>query len=73
MGGRYTWAFFFAFIFAMFITEILNAFYTWFLGYWASQYETHDPASVSVSQYALDFLFRCVDLLTVYQLHWNIL
>ncbi|KAF8832671.1 hypothetical protein HHX47_DHR1001791 [Lentinula edodes] len=51
MGGQYTWAFFFAFIFAMFITEILNAFYTWFLGYWASQYETHDPASVSVSHY----------------------
>ncbi|KAJ3833329.1 hypothetical protein F5878DRAFT_646030 [Lentinula raphanica] len=50
MGGRYSWTFFLAFIFAMLITEIFNATHTWFLGYWASQYETHDPASVSVFQ-----------------------
>ena len=50
MGGQYSWTFFLAFIFAMFVTEILNAVYTWFLGYWASQYETHDPESVSVFQ-----------------------
>ncbi|KIK71390.1 hypothetical protein GYMLUDRAFT_254610 [Collybiopsis luxurians FD-317 M1] len=51
MGGQYSWTFFLAFISAMFVTEILNAFYTWFLGYWASQYETHDPESVSVFHY----------------------
>ncbi|KAJ4000261.1 hypothetical protein F5050DRAFT_1804229 [Lentinula boryana] len=51
MGGQYSWTFFLAFILAMFITEIFNAVYTWFLGYWASQYETHDPASVSVFHY----------------------
>ncbi|KAJ3801154.1 hypothetical protein GGU11DRAFT_770568 [Lentinula aff. detonsa] len=51
MGGQYSWTFFLAFILAMFMTEIFNAVYTWFLGYWASQYETHDPASVSVFHY----------------------
>ncbi|KAJ4476620.1 hypothetical protein J3R30DRAFT_3759412 [Lentinula aciculospora] len=53
MGGQYSWTFFLAFLFAIFITEILNAFYTWFLGYWASQYEyeNRDPASVSVFYY----------------------
>ncbi|KAJ3772853.1 hypothetical protein FB446DRAFT_788322 [Lentinula raphanica] len=51
MGGRYSWTFFLAFIFAMLITEIFNATHNWFLGYWASQYETHDPASVSVFHY----------------------
>ncbi|KAJ3718421.1 hypothetical protein C8R42DRAFT_723772 [Lentinula raphanica] len=51
MGGRYSWTFFLAFVFAMFVTEILNAIYNWFLGYWASQYETHDPASVNVLHY----------------------
>ncbi|KAJ3819299.1 hypothetical protein F5880DRAFT_1595008 [Lentinula raphanica] len=51
MGGRYSWTFFLAFIFAMLVTEIFNATHNWFLGYWASQYETHDPASVNVLHY----------------------
>ncbi|KAE9395907.1 P-loop containing nucleoside triphosphate hydrolase protein [Gymnopus androsaceus JB14] len=48
MGGQYSWAFFLAFIFTMFVTEVLNALQTWYLGYWASQYESQDAASVSV-------------------------
>ncbi|KAF9066068.1 hypothetical protein BDP27DRAFT_1424214 [Rhodocollybia butyracea] len=51
MGGKYTYAVFLAFVFAIFVTEAINAFYNWFLGYWSSQYETRDPASVDVFHY----------------------
>ncbi|KAF5384757.1 hypothetical protein D9757_006267 [Collybiopsis confluens] len=51
MGGEYSWTFFVTFILALFFGESLNAFITWWLGLWASRYETRDPTSVNVSYY----------------------
>jgi hypothetical protein len=35
----------------IFVTDLLNSFQTWYLGYWASQYDDHDSSDVPVFQY----------------------
>ncbi len=32
------------------LVEACNMFAVWFLGYWGTQYETHDPSEVTTSQ-----------------------
>jgi hypothetical protein len=32
----------------LFLTDACNSVQTWYLGYWASQYEHYDPSEVSV-------------------------
>ena len=45
LGGIFFWAFF---IFAITLTDFLNVVQIWFLGFWAWQYEIHDPSEISV-------------------------
>ncbi|KAJ8084456.1 hypothetical protein PM082_003226 [Marasmius tenuissimus] len=47
--GMGTWRFFVAVIGACFLAELSDTAQTWFLGYWASQYENHDVSEVSVA------------------------
>ncbi|KAF9270593.1 P-loop containing nucleoside triphosphate hydrolase protein [Marasmius fiardii PR-910] len=51
-----SWPFFVVVLSAFWVTELLNAAQTWFLGYWASQYEHHDSSEVSVSQCLTNYL-----------------
>ncbi|KAH8120523.1 hypothetical protein DFH11DRAFT_1560461 [Phellopilus nigrolimitatus] len=45
LGGPFFWSFFLASIFLCDLAIVLQ---TWWLGYWASQYDTHPAAEVSV-------------------------
>lgn len=51
LGGHHPGLFFLAFLGGLVLTEILNVTQTWYLGYWASQYETHPAEDVNVSYY----------------------
>lgn len=45
LGGVFFW---FSFTFAITFTDFTNVFQMWFLGYWARQYNLHDPSEISV-------------------------
>ena len=49
-GGSHPALFFATFIGGLLVTDLSNAAQTWYLGYWASQYNDHDkdPAEVPV-------------------------
>ncbi|KAH7912982.1 hypothetical protein BJ138DRAFT_1225912, partial [Hygrophoropsis aurantiaca] len=51
LGGQYPLLFWVVFIGFMVITDLFDSVQTWFLGYWASQYEDHTPAEVKVEYY----------------------
>ncbi|KAI6136946.1 hypothetical protein F5141DRAFT_1077700 [Pisolithus sp. B1] len=51
LGGGHTMLFWFAFLFLIAATEVINVVQTWFLGYWASQYEHRLPSEVNVKFY----------------------
>ena len=46
LGGDYPLMFFSIWISASFITDWMDTFQVWFLGYWGTQYETHTPSEV---------------------------
>jgi hypothetical protein len=48
LGGDHPFLFFSAFVVGPILTEIVNAVQTWFLGYWASQYDHHHSSEVAV-------------------------
>ena len=47
LGGEYPLMFFSIWISASFLTDWVDTFQVWFLGYWGSQYETHTPSEVN--------------------------
>jgi hypothetical protein len=49
MSGQYGWMFWLLIVLGTFLCEGNNSVQTWFLGYWASQYETHPSDEVSVA------------------------
>ncbi|KAH8086617.1 hypothetical protein BXZ70DRAFT_1067776 [Cristinia sonorae] len=52
MGGNRVFLFWGAFVLAMALTPLIDMYLTWYLGYWASQYEVHDdPSEVSAPYY----------------------
>ncbi|EKM83611.1 hypothetical protein AGABI1DRAFT_66408 [Agaricus bisporus var. burnettii JB137-S8] len=51
LGGNHPALFFVAFLGGLLVVEFINAFQTWFLGYWASQYERRPASEVSVFYY----------------------
>ncbi|KAH7930564.1 hypothetical protein BV22DRAFT_1124835 [Leucogyrophana mollusca] len=51
MGGQYSFLFWVAFLGLMVLTQLVNSVQTWFLGYWASQYELHPASEVNVQYY----------------------
>lgn len=46
MGGTHPYLFWVVYLGALFVSEVTIAVQTWFLGYWAQQYEDHDPSEV---------------------------
>ena len=46
LGGDYPFMFFSMWISASFLTDWMDTFQVWFLGYWGTQYETHVPSEV---------------------------
>lgn len=48
LGGKHPVLFFLAFLGSMVATYAIFSTQTWFLGYWASQYETHPSSEVHV-------------------------
>jgi hypothetical protein len=48
LGGDYPLVFFSLWICGFLFAEFVYAFRTWFLGYWGTQYETHDPSEISI-------------------------
>ena len=46
LGGDYPLMFFSIWISITFLTDWVNTFQVWFLGYWGSQYENHIPSEV---------------------------
>ena len=46
LGGDYPLMFFSIWISASFLTDWMDTFQVWFLGYWGTQYETHAPSEV---------------------------
>lgn len=48
LGGNHPIAFFLAFVCGLILTELSNATQTWYLGYWASQYDNHPAEEVAV-------------------------
>ncbi|KAF5345715.1 hypothetical protein D9758_013070 [Tetrapyrgos nigripes] len=51
LGGNHVTVFFVVFLGMMVSTEFLGVFQTWFLGYWAGQYEKTNPEDVNVVHY----------------------
>ncbi|KAF9458727.1 P-loop containing nucleoside triphosphate hydrolase protein [Collybia nuda] len=51
LGGNYPLLFFSSFAIGLLLTELSNAAQTWYLGYWASQYDNHDSSDVPVFYY----------------------
>ena len=46
LGGDYPLMFFSIWISASILTDWMDTFQVWFLGYWGTQYETHAPSEV---------------------------
>lgn len=55
LGGDYPLVFFSLWMSGFLLTDWVNTFQTWFLGYWGSQYEHHPTSEVNVPQYVLTF------------------
>ncbi|KAK0459012.1 uncharacterized protein EV420DRAFT_1642713 [Desarmillaria tabescens] len=51
LGGRHVFLFFVSFLGAFSIQQFVVIVQTWYLGYWASQYDDHKPADVPVFFY----------------------
>ncbi|KAJ7770817.1 hypothetical protein DFH07DRAFT_1057900 [Mycena maculata] len=51
LGGNHSLLFFTLFLTGLGLTELGQAIQTWFLGYWASQYDEHDASQVDVFHY----------------------
>ena len=47
LGGDYPLMFFSIWISVTFLTDWVNTFQVWFLGYWGSKYENHAPSEVN--------------------------
>lgn len=48
LGGNHPMLFFVTFLLGIGITDFTNTIQTWYLGYWASQYEDHPAQDVNV-------------------------
>ncbi|KAF8966510.1 multidrug resistance-associated ABC transporter [Flammula alnicola] len=55
LGGDYPLIFFSIWMSGFLLTDWVNTFQVWFLGYWGSQYESHPPSEVNVSYYLTQY------------------
>ncbi|KAJ8703097.1 hypothetical protein PTI98_001750 [Pleurotus ostreatus] len=63
LGGNHPFIFFVTVLGGLLMTEGTFSFLTWFLGHWATQYETHDPSEVSTSYYL--GVYGCITLVSM--------
>ncbi|KAH7915135.1 hypothetical protein BJ138DRAFT_1170143 [Hygrophoropsis aurantiaca] len=74
VGGRFPVIFWIAVIGLMAFTDFLNNVQTWFLGYWASQYQLQSPSEVSVpyylTVYSILLLISCVTYSLAYVVYY---
>ncbi|KAH7922933.1 hypothetical protein BV22DRAFT_1197033 [Leucogyrophana mollusca] len=74
LGGHYSLIFWIVFLALMGLTDLINTIQTWFLGYWASQYEIHPPSEVKVpyylTVYALLLVVACLAYSVGYALYF---
>ncbi|KJA25244.1 hypothetical protein HYPSUDRAFT_37726 [Hypholoma sublateritium FD-334 SS-4] len=63
LGGGHSIAFFGIWLSSFVLSCSTNAFTKWFLGYWGSQYESHDPSEVNVAYYCT--LYSLIVLLAI--------
>ncbi|KAF9029722.1 hypothetical protein BDZ89DRAFT_1065204 [Hymenopellis radicata] len=68
LGGNHVWLFFLAYIGGLVLTQLLNTVQTWWLGYWASQYEGADEAYVPVAYYIAVYSALALVAVMVYAL-----
>ncbi|KAG2123601.1 hypothetical protein DEU56DRAFT_829341 [Suillus clintonianus] len=75
LGGNYPMTFWVAFLALMGLTDVTNTVQTWFLGYWASQYERQLPSEVNVkfylSVYALIMASGCLMYSSGYYMYYR--
>ncbi|KAH9922662.1 multidrug resistance-associated ABC transporter [Fomitopsis serialis] len=55
LGGEHQSLFWLSFMGSLVVFNILNNLQTWFLGFWARQYEEHDASEVHAPQYLLGY------------------
>ncbi|EIM92492.1 uncharacterized protein STEHIDRAFT_127305 [Stereum hirsutum FP-91666 SS1] len=51
LGGNHNALFWTCFLGSMVLSQVLSTVQTWFLGYWANQYEIHDSSEVNIFYY----------------------
>ncbi|KAF8157940.1 multidrug resistance-associated ABC transporter [Crassisporium funariophilum] len=66
LGGSYPVFFFCVWITGCLFEDWANTFQVWFLGYWGSQYETHEPSEVQVSFYLSTYSMILAVTMVVY-------
>ncbi|OCH87310.1 P-loop containing nucleoside triphosphate hydrolase protein [Obba rivulosa] len=68
LGGARPFLFWITFIGALLLVDLAATLQTWFLGYWAQQYEDHDPNEVKVAFYLDIYSALLLFVVTVYGL-----
>ncbi|EMD39545.1 hypothetical protein CERSUDRAFT_150070 [Gelatoporia subvermispora B] len=66
LGGAHPYLFWLGFMGSLLITEVINATQTWFVGYWAQQYEDKTPSEVNVSFYLDVYSMMLLSLVLIY-------
>ncbi|KZT67065.1 P-loop containing nucleoside triphosphate hydrolase protein [Daedalea quercina L-15889] len=66
LGGEHQVFFWLSFMGSLVIFNALNNLQTWFLGYWARQYDEHDAADVHVQYYLLGYCIIIVTSIAFY-------
>ncbi|EMD39558.1 hypothetical protein CERSUDRAFT_111873 [Gelatoporia subvermispora B] len=72
LGGAHPCLFWLVFMGALLISEFINATQTWFVGYWAQQYETKTPSEVNISFYLDVYSMMLISLVLIYGLGYII-
>ncbi|KAG0697813.1 hypothetical protein DFH29DRAFT_984146 [Suillus ampliporus] len=74
LGGNYPMTFWVVFLVLIGLTDFFNTVQTWFLGYWASQYEYHQPSEVNIgfylSGFALLMVIGCLTYSIAYYMYY---
>ncbi|KJA13742.1 hypothetical protein HYPSUDRAFT_72890 [Hypholoma sublateritium FD-334 SS-4] len=70
LGGDYPLVFFSLWMSGFLLTDWVNTFQTWFLGYWGSQYEHHPASEVNVPHYLGQYTGILCTMIVVYMLSY---
>ncbi|KAG1747913.1 uncharacterized protein EDB91DRAFT_1245381 [Suillus paluster] len=74
LGGNYPMTFWIVFLVLVSLSDLANVVQTWYLGYWASQYEDCLPSKVNVvfylSEYALIMVAGCIVYAIAYYMYY---